>query len=734
MKRCPLNLSIGIGIAVLICSALTQAQPPYQWKSVAIGGGGYVAGIIMHPAEQGLIYARTDVGGAYRYNAGRWIPLTDWVSQKDGNLMGCESIAVDPADPNRLYLALGTYTNSWAGNGAIVRSSNRGQSFERTDVPFKMGGNDPGRGVGERLAVDPNDGRVLLFGSRAAGLWRSTDQAKTWNRVTGFPSIATSAESMEQGSHEWADGIGIVKFDAASSKRGTPTPVIYAGVCTNQTCLFRSLDGGASWTALPGQPIGLRPTHMVISSDGRMYVSYSDSEPPGSPLDGAVFCFVPATGVWTDLTPIKPSRKDPFGYGAVTVDARHPLILMASTVGRWGHGDTLFRSTDAGRHWSAQTVGGDHRDKTLFDVTDAPWANSIAPHWTSDIELDPFDSTHAMFVTGFGIWSTHDAGPTDADKPAHWSFDDNGLEETVPLQLVSPGQGAHLISVIGDFDGFTHDDLDASPKRGRHQPSIGSTSGLDFAELSPKFVVRTGGHGQGFYSQDGGETWTAFASVPVRNRGGGTIAVSSDGSKMLWELGGSGGRSGGRPGLFRSVDRGSTWSACTSIARAFNPISDRVNAKRFYVFDNAGNRLLESRDGGSTFSSRPWDDSRPIQQMRAVPGVEGDIWICAGDRLFRSAADVQSAEQIRSVQSASKVGFGKAAPGRQYPAIYIVGQVAGVAGVFRSDDEGVSWTRINDDEHQFGWLNVIIGDPRIYGRVYVGTTGRGIIYGDTHAD
>ena len=64
------------------------------------------------------------------------------------------------------------------------------------------------------------------------------------------------------------------------------------------------------------------------------------------------------------------------------------------------------------------------------------------------------------------------------------------------------------------------------------------------------------------------------------------------------------------------------------------------------------------------------------------------------------------------------------------PAVYAVGTVGGVYGTFRSDDVGASWTRINDDAHQYGLLGAITGDPRIYGRVYVGTEGRGIVYGD----
>lgn len=66
-----------------------------------------------------------------------------------------------------------------------------------------------------------------------------------------------------------------------------------------------------------------------------------------------------------------------------------------------------------------------------------------------------------------------------------------------------------------------------------------------------------------------------------------------------------------------------------------------------------------------------------------------------------------------------------------YPAVYIVGKVSGVNGFFRSDDAGVTWVRINDDLHQYGIANqALTGDPRIYGRVYIGTNGLGAVYGD----
>jgi photosystem II stability/assembly factor-like uncharacterized protein len=78
------------------------------------------------------------------------------------------------------------------------------------------------------------------------------------------------------------------------------------------------------------------------------------------------------------------------------------------------------------------------------------------------------------------------------------------------------------------------------------------------------------------------------------------------------------------------------------------------------------------------------------------------------------------------------VGFGKAAPGKTYPAVFVLGNIKGLRARYRSDDEGQTWLRIDDDQHQFGTADVpmIVGDPRIYGRVYFTTGGRGVIYGD----
>lgn len=81
----------------------------YRWGSVQIGGGGFVSGLIPPRDRAGAWYARTDVGGAYRYDADaqRWAPLLDWVSDEQTGFLGVESIALDPHEPSRVYLLVG---------------------------------------------------------------------------------------------------------------------------------------------------------------------------------------------------------------------------------------------------------------------------------------------------------------------------------------------------------------------------------------------------------------------------------------------------------------------------------------------------------------------------------------------------------------------------------------------------------------------------------------------------
>ena len=116
-----------------------------------VGGGGFIPGIVFNPSESGLAYARADIGGAYKLNSDdTWTPLLDFANNTNWHDWGVDALATDPVNTKNLYLAVGMYTNDWDPNvGSILRSADQGTTWAETKLPFKVGGNMPGRGVGE---------------------------------------------------------------------------------------------------------------------------------------------------------------------------------------------------------------------------------------------------------------------------------------------------------------------------------------------------------------------------------------------------------------------------------------------------------------------------------------------------------------------------------------------------------------------------------------------------------
>lgn len=746
----------------------TYAQAAgYTWRNVQMYGGGFITGIVFNQNEPNLVYTRTDIGGAYRLDnaTNRWVPLLDSISWDDWNLTGVAALATDPVNPNNVYLAVGTYTNSWTSqNGAILRSSDRGATWQRTMLPFKLGGNMPGRGAGERLAVDPNRNSVIYLGAPSGnGLWRSTDAGVTWSKVNSFPNPGNYVQDPSDPFEYLTDNQGLywITFDQRTGTPGNTTQTIYVGVADKGSSIYRSTDGGATWSAVPGQPAGFLPHKGVLDTTGGfLYVAYSDA---GGPYDGAqgdVWKLNTATGAWTLISPIPSSNTNDnyFGYSGLSVDRQQPNTIMVTGYSSWWPDTQMWRSTNGGATWSRiwdWTRYPNRSFRYTQDVTASPWltwpkspmcgggrpgaeVNPKLGWMTETLEIDPFDSNRFMYGTGATLYGSTNLTTWDVSATSQITISvmAQGIEETAVQDLISPPAGAPLISALADITGFRHNDPDVVPAT-QAAPVRGTSVSLDYAELNPSYIVRAANGDTAncekslAISNDGGSSWSSVSSQPSGLTGGGTVAVAATGGgKIVWSPAGV--------GVFYTTGGGKNWSASAGIPAGARVISDRVNPTKFYGFKSG--TFYVSTDGGKNFTTTAATGlplNGPVR-LKAVPGREGDIWLAGGAEwdntygLWHSTNSGASFTKLLNVEEADNIGFGKAATGQTYLALYAVAQVAGVRGVFRSIDAGQSWVRINDDQHQWGRAGdtAITGDPRTFGRVYIGTNGRGILYGD----
>jgi len=665
-----------------------------QFGYVEIGGGGYVTSVIGCPAEPNLFYAKTDVGGAFRWqeDSKTWKQLFAWVANNQTSYLGVEALAIDPQSPNKLYALVGT--DYWdGGKSAILRSEDYGETFKVTDVTslFKAHGNGSDRQKGETLAVDPNKGEILFCGTRYnKGLFKSIDSGVTWQKVSSLNVTDAS--------------ISFVAFDASSGIKGTATPVIYVGVHREGENLFVSKDGGISWTAVGGNPQG-KPQRVAFSGDGNLYVTYLGTV-------GGVRKLNLSSGTWTNCTPNLSTNR---GFSGIDVDKNNPKRLVSSTYNmwwneqQWGWADFIYYSEDGGVTWK-EKVG---KNNATMNSNGNSWIQG-AVHWAGCVTFNPAKPGWVFVVSGNGVFATENIAAT---KPV-WKFMSKGLEETVMLDLISI-PGGPLISSVGDQGGFVHNNVLQPPTK-----QISQSSGFAFAGLKTTTIARVAT--DLYLSEDNAATWVKLPATPDAMTGG-KVAVSADGNSIIWKS-----TKDNQEKCWYTTDKGKTWIASTGVNFGFYPMGDPVNPAKFYAYNKNDGYLYISNDGGKTFLKSGLAGSGGQQRIAVSHGKEGYIWIARGNSGINYSINSGETFQKIAVYSCVAIASGKEMPGTDIPTIFIYGQTKStdVIGIYRSTDMGKTWVRADDNQHQFGHLanaGMIEADRTIYGRVYRSTVSISLV-------
>ena len=184
-----LELDVEAGVNQIISNELS-----YNWGNIYLDAEGYVTGMVVHPRNSDIRYAKTDVGGIYKYDSVRskWIPLLDSIPNESRSLQSVRSIALDPNNENVIYIACGGDVNN--GLHDILKSVDGGKTWRR--LRFLGGKFDGNNGYirlsGECMAVDPKNSNRVFVGTSNNGLHVSNDAGESFTKIDSIPSTGST--------------------------------------------------------------------------------------------------------------------------------------------------------------------------------------------------------------------------------------------------------------------------------------------------------------------------------------------------------------------------------------------------------------------------------------------------------------------------------------------------------------------------------------------------------------
>ncbi len=667
-------------------------QIPYEYRNLPIPGGGYVTGFLYSEKEKDVLYIRTDIGGAYRFDVKeqRWISLIPHVTMEDLSETFPIALAIDEEKPGSLYIACGIHRPE---SGMLAISENYGESFTYEKIPVMIHGNLNGRGTGERLCVK---GNVLYFASQQEGLWRSEDRGHSWNKVNALPENYLTFV---------ADSEGVLLVGTA----GVTTGRDENGVPLRGHSLYVSYDNGVSFEKLqqPESHVieGCRYNGLVAQrwcrEEKYLYVTFAStgrrsyvlengySCDSGDTIDGHIVRYpvlkqedgsgwklgemqeiTPDGGIDTVLD---------YGFSGISVSRQTPGMLVASTIVK-DDGDSIFLSMDYGESWRQILYDLEVGEITFRAPYMRPECNGghSLIHWLSDMKINPFDDNEAWFNSGTGVFRTRNL------KAEVCGFTDwcDGIEETVHLNVYSMPKGkVQVIDILGDLGGFAFEELDkpcdnsfADEDGNRYITCINA----DFSDEQPeRLIVTPRGNWTGktfgglILSENQGKTWRrlpmpfgltedldeALQLIERPNVNSGWVAMSPDGKNIVWAV--AKGIDLPVSRLIVSNDGGESFSRCQVYQKdgslkqegRVKVFSDRMNSSLFYGFGEASDFYI-SHDGGQTYREYELPEEFPAKnfglidcanktEVRGETGRQGVFYMAVGESgIWRLEYDV----------------------------------------------------------------------------------------------
>jgi photosystem II stability/assembly factor-like uncharacterized protein len=366
--RLPVRFPVALSIVLLVAGAASMAaqQPAasrvfaeLHWRAIGPFRGGRTKAITGVPGQPHVFYVGVVNGGVWKTtDAGRtWQPIFD-----DQPTASIGDIAVAPSDPSVVYVTSGEglHRPDLSTGDGVYKSADAGRTW--THLGLRDGQQIP------RVAVDPrNPDRLFVavlghpYGPNPErGLYRSTDGGRSFERVL-YRDENTGASDVEID----PANPDIVYACLWEAREGPWENAAWEG--TNGG-IFKSTDGGTTWRQLGGglpsgeQGVVQADVAIAASNASRLYATVATGRPVG------IYRSDDAGEHWTRITddPRPAARIGGGDLPVPTVDPADPDVVYSGSVVAW-------KSVDGGRTWTGfrGAPGGDDYQR-LWVSPDVP--------------------------------------------------------------------------------------------------------------------------------------------------------------------------------------------------------------------------------------------------------------------------------------------------------------------------------------------------------------------------
>jgi photosystem II stability/assembly factor-like uncharacterized protein len=353
-----------------------------RWRNIGPFHGGRIAAVTGAVGQPGVFYLGAPAGGIWKTTSAgvTWFPIFDQFKNVDS----IGAIQVAPSDPNIVYAGTGDSVQGSLGDG-MYKSVDAGKTWTHIGLEDTVKIN--------RISIDPKDPDLVLVSTQGdaqhngRGIYRSTDAGKTWTNVLK-PENANGTRDLEyafdmpQVMFATSQGAG-GGFGGGGGGGGGAAPQ-----GPNGTQLFKSTDGGKTWTKVSTLPpyTGRISVAIAMRTNGQRIFVVGGLLQGGSGL----FRSDDQGGTWQHMG--GDDTRVANGQGAfssgVWVDSQNPDILYTIST-------TVYRSTDGGKTFSAfkGAPGGEDPHEIWIDPTNGQRM------------LFGFDQGPAVTLDGGQTWS-----------------------------------------------------------------------------------------------------------------------------------------------------------------------------------------------------------------------------------------------------------------------------------------------------------------------------------------